>query len=242
MVGLDSILGYVGFIATLVGWFPDNPDRGQVRVKFWAGRDGTNSGSELWGSAGYLPRIDIRSTSNEWIGEGGYLYNKIGNNEQKQEDVDMDKNQEINYITLTHQTTDAACLALIGWTPNDSIPNADRRKGFIIGDIFRLCGYAWNHSGQSVRVDDTKRYESVDCGWMVADRDGFVSQLSINLDVMGDHFIDDYKDKDLCYWGVGMRAGGFPARPRKGTNGMPPGPIKRSLPSPDEHSAEFGNQ
>ncbi|KAG9063436.1 hypothetical protein KI688_004319 [Linnemannia hyalina] len=83
MVALDFILGYVGFFATLAGWFPDNPDKGQVRVKFYAGKDGTNNGAELWGSGGNLPMIDIRTTSNEWVGKGGYTYNEIGSNDQK---------------------------------------------------------------------------------------------------------------------------------------------------------------
>ncbi|KAF9980554.1 hypothetical protein BGZ79_006316, partial [Entomortierella chlamydospora] len=73
-------------------------------------------------------------------------------------------------------------------------------------------------------------YEPVNCGWMVSKRDGFVGQLNINLDVMGESFIDGFKGKDLCYWGVSM-ASGFHSRPRK-----------RSLASPDEHVAAFGNQ
>ncbi|KAG0007227.1 hypothetical protein BGZ80_004921 [Entomortierella chlamydospora] len=233
MVGLDSILGYVGFISTLVGWFPTNPDQGQVRIKYWAGRDGWNNGFELKESGGELPKVDIRSTSNEWVGHGTMALQWIGSNDQRQVDVDMSKNQEINYLTFTHDGYDATCLALIGWTPNESIPNAERRKGYIIGDIFRLCGWAWNHSGQSVRIANTNKYQDVNCGWMVADkngRDGFVGLLNINLDVMGEHFIGDYKGKDLCFWGVGMASGRYPR------------PKKRSLHSPDEHAAAFGNQ
>ncbi|KAG0006993.1 hypothetical protein BGZ80_005066, partial [Entomortierella chlamydospora] len=82
MIGLDSILGYVGFVATLAGWFPDNPDKGQVRLKFCAGKDGINNGFELWGRGGNLPLIDIKSTSSKWVGKGSYIYNEIGNNEQ----------------------------------------------------------------------------------------------------------------------------------------------------------------
>lgn len=231
MVGLDSILGYVGFVATLAGWFPSNPDQGQVRLRFYAGKDGKfEGGGELWGSGGNLPVIDIRSTSNEWIGRSDHVYNEIGNNEQKQFDVPMSSNQEISYMILTSHAYDASCLALIGWTPNISIPHDERRRGFIIGDIFRLCGWAWNHSGQVVKVGDTEKYEPVNCGWMVAKRDGFVAQLNINLEVMAEGFIDNFKGKDLCYWGVSMRSG-FPRRPWQ----------KRSLPSPDEHVAAFGN-
>ncbi|KAF9991867.1 hypothetical protein BGZ79_003889 [Entomortierella chlamydospora] len=65
---------------------------------------------------------------------------------------------------------------------------------------------------------------------MVAKRDGFVGVLNINLDVMGEGFIDDFKGKDLCYWGVGM-ASSYHSRPGK-----------RSLASPDEHVAASGNQ
>ncbi|KAF9902462.1 hypothetical protein EC991_004879 [Linnemannia zychae] len=230
MVVLDSILGYVGFIATLVGWFPNNPDQGQVRMKFWAGQDGKRHGAELWGSGGRLPLIDIRTTSNEWT--HSYPYGDIGNNDQKQVEVRMLKNQEINYMTLTHNGGDATCFAVIGWTPNDSIPNAERRKGYIVGDIFRLCGWAWNYSGQSVQIAGTKDYQEVNCGWMVNNRDGFVAQLNINLDVMGEHFIDNFNGKDLCYWGVGM-AGGSPSRP---------GMRSRSLSSANEQVSAFGNQ
>ncbi|KAF8925694.1 hypothetical protein BGZ47_003122 [Haplosporangium gracile] len=230
MVGLDSILGYIGFISTLVGWFPGNPDLGQVRIKYWAGNDGWYNGGELWESAGSLPFINIRSTSNKWIGRGNDWPREIGNNERKQVDVRMSKNQEISYLTLTHGHNDASCLILIGWTPNDNIPNAERRKGYIIGDLFRLCGWTWNHSGQSVRVAGTSKYGSVNCGWMVAGRDGFVGLLNITLDVMGEHFIDDYKDKNLCDWGVGMASGKFKR------------PSKRYLLSSDEHVTAFGNQ
>ncbi|KAK3805736.1 MAG: hypothetical protein J3R72DRAFT_112228 [Linnemannia gamsii] len=233
MVAIDSILGYVGFIATLMGWFPDNPDKGQVRLKFYAGRDGYQEvGDPLWGSAGGLPMVNIRSTSNEWIGKNPhYVFNKIGSNEQKQIDIPMSKNQEINFMILTTHDDDASCLALIGWTPNDSIPHAQRRKGFIIGDIFRLCGWAWNYSGQVMEVADSRKTVNINCGWMVARRDGFVGQLNINLDVMADGFIDDYKGMDLCSWGVSMRSG-FLDRPA----------TKRSLSSPDEHVTAFGNQ
>ncbi|KAF9383810.1 hypothetical protein BGX21_001498 [Mortierella sp. AD011] len=179
MVGLDSILGYVGFISTLVGWFPTNPDQGQVRIKYWAGRDGWNNGFELKESGGELPKVDIRSTSNVWVGHGTMALQWIGSNDQRQVDVDMSKNQEINYLTFTHDGYDATCLALIGWTPNEN---------------------------------------------------GFVGLLNINLDVMGEHFIGDYKGKDLCYWGVGMASGRYPR------------PKKRSLHSTDEHIAAFGNQ
>ncbi|KAF8924902.1 hypothetical protein BGZ47_003610, partial [Haplosporangium gracile] len=48
---------------------------------------------------------------------------------------------------------------------------------------------------------------------------------------MAEGFIDDFKGKDLCYWGVSMSSG-RPSRPWQ----------KRSLPSSDEHVAAFGNQ
>ncbi|KAF9431771.1 hypothetical protein BGZ76_011724 [Entomortierella beljakovae] len=223
-------------LSQLIGWFVSNSDEGRVSIKFWTGNDGWYNGVELWGSYGTLPDIDIRTTSTEWTRVPPL--GRIGNNEKLQVDVRLKRNQEINYITLTHGGSDATCFALIGWTPNDRIPNAERRMGYIIGDIFRLCGWAWNHSGQSVRIANTENYEDVNCGWMVADkygRAGFTGLLNINLDVMGQHFIKDYKNKDLCYWGVGMASGRFP-RPTD------PRTTKRSLLSPEEHVATFGIQ
>ncbi|KAG0274693.1 hypothetical protein BGZ96_004139 [Linnemannia gamsii] len=231
MVGLDSILGYVGFVSTLLGWFPSNPDKAEVRVKFWAGRDGFEgpNAPPLWSAGGDLPKIDVRSTANKWIGKTeNNLW--IDSNALLQTDVKLSGNEEINYLTLTSDRTDASCLALIGWTPNDSSPKGDKRKGYIIGDLFRLCGFAWNHSGQTVEVASTGIEEYVNCGWMVRDRAGFAGQLNINLDVMGEGYIKNYKGKDLCYWGVTLRSG------KSGR------PSERSLSSSDGHLAAFGNQ
>ncbi|KAF9916606.1 hypothetical protein FBU30_001263 [Linnemannia zychae] len=231
MVALNSILGYIGFLSTLIGWFLSNPDKGQVRMKYWTGRNGIGS-PPLNSTGGHLPHVGFRSTAGDWI-EDYNLNRPIDNNVQKQVDVGLRHNSEINFIRLYEGDgldTDAVCLTVIGWTPNDSIPNAEYRKGYIIGDLFRLCGKAWYYSGQSIRVagspNNKPTFEKVDCGWFGSGVDGSVDYVNINLDVMGDGFIGHFEGQNLCYWGVDMHSA----------------PSKRSARSVEEHVATFGYQ
>jgi hypothetical protein len=221
---IDSLIGFVGFVLTAVGFNVDKPGEGIVSFKFLSGKDGINQGTELSDSGGILPWIAIKSTSNEWIGRWQYQNKKLRNNDQANVYVSLNRNQEISYISLDYHSTDAVCIALIRWQPNDNIHNSDVRKGMLTGDIFRLCGYPWNYSGQGLAAESGYTY--VSCGWMSADRD-FVRQFNINLDVMSTYFIKDYKNTNLCGFGVGF------AR----ANGK-----KRSLSAFDEQSSTFGNQ
>ncbi|KAF9368795.1 hypothetical protein CPB97_004240, partial [Podila verticillata] len=227
-----SIFTWIGFYSMAVGWFTgNNINSGKMRFTFLIGRDGTDGGRDLSQSAGCFPRLNVKSTSDRWVGEM-WQKRKLDNNAQKHVDVPLSHNEEVNYVTIIYAYTDALCVALMSWAPPPTTHNHEARAGMITGDLFRLCGYEWNHSDQLiVNKDGTSAYAS--CGWFGTNR-GFVHLLNINLDVMGNHFVKGYKNANLCGLDVGFQ---------KGWNGeLPKPPKKRSLPTSERHIATFGNQ
>ncbi|KAG0332446.1 hypothetical protein BG004_001264 [Podila humilis] len=228
---IDSFFRWVGFFSVAAFWFTgDNINSSKMRFTLLVGRDGTDNNRELWGSNGRYPRLYVRSTSNKWVGEV-WPKGELPDNSQKHVDVPLSHNEEINYITAIYPYRDALCLALMSWAPPPTTLNYNERAGIITGDVFRLCGYIWNHSGQYVHSAGGTVHAS--CGWFGGDR-GFVSLLNINLNVMGNHYVKGYANSNLCGLGVGFE---------RGWDGSTPNPpSKRSLPTPERHVAAFGNQ
>ncbi|KAF9980754.1 hypothetical protein BGZ75_008020 [Mortierella antarctica] len=229
---IDSIFGWISFYVTAVSWFTgDNINNGVMRFTFLVGRDGTDLGRDLQQSSGRFPRLYVRSTSGRRVGEH-WQTGTLESNQQKHVDVPLSQNEEVNYVTAIYAYTDALCVAVMSWAPPSTTHNYQARAGVITGDLFRLCGYDWNHSGQIMRNGvDPDTYAS--CGWVGTNR-GFVNLLNLNLDVMGNHFVKKYKNTNLCGFGVGFQQGW--------NEGVPKAPFKRSLPTPEIHIAAFGNQ
>ncbi|KAG0333972.1 hypothetical protein BG004_000608 [Podila humilis] len=127
----------------------------------------------------------------------------LPDNSQKHVNVPLSHNEEINYVTATYANRDALCLALMSWAPPSTTNNYKERAGMITGDIFRLCGYSWNHSGQFISLEGRPSVHA-SCGWFGTDR-GFLNLLNIILDVMGNHFLKGYANANLCGFGVGFQ-------------------------------------
>ncbi|KAF9899625.1 hypothetical protein EC991_008534 [Linnemannia zychae] len=251
---MNTIFTWIGFYSLASNWFTgNNINSGSMRFTFLVGRDGADMdrGDGLWGSNGYYPRLYIRSTSGRWTGEM-WPAGKLDNNAQKHVDVKLDRNEEVQYITSIYTRHDALCLALMSWAPPPTTHNHKQRAGAITGDLFRLCGYPWNHSGQVIFNEKSVKSHA-SCGWWGTDR-GFINNFNINLDVMSYGWLKDYKNSNLCGLGVSFRQGWNGEIPRPPTRGMlsaSEGPLsapEESLPpsagpslTPERHLAAFGH-
>ncbi|KAF9282956.1 hypothetical protein BGZ74_002050 [Mortierella antarctica] len=226
---IDSIVGFVGFISMVVGWFNsdlDDINRGSMRFTYLVGRDG----NDMSGAGAWYPRAFARSTSGTWVGKAARS-GRLESNEQKHVDALLSRNEEIDYLKITYWSKDALCLAVVSWAPPSTTHNYKLRAGMVTGDIFRLCGYDWNHSGQGIATNDGG-FTYVSCAWMAIDR-GFTKSFDLNLGVMGNHFIGNFKNSNLCGLGIAFE---------RGDERVPRDPMKRSLSSPSEHIAAFGNK
>lgn len=91
-------------------------------------------------------------------------------------DAPLRCNEEIDYVRFTYWSKDALCLAAASWAPPSTTHNYKLRAGMVTGDIFRLCEYDWNHSGQGISTRDGG-YTQISCAWLAYDR-GFTKAFN----------------------------------------------------------------
>ncbi|KAG0015402.1 hypothetical protein BGZ80_009884 [Entomortierella chlamydospora] len=102
---IDSILGYIGFVSMVVGWFHSDVDDincGSMRFTYLAGRDGEG----LSEAGGWSPKAFARSTSGTWVGRAT-ANGRFESNSQKHIDAPLRHNEEIDYLRFTYWSNDA---------------------------------------------------------------------------------------------------------------------------------------
>ncbi|KAF9961222.1 hypothetical protein BGZ72_004363 [Mortierella alpina] len=238
---IENFSTWVALAVNLAGLLvPSNVGERGVMVRIETGVDGTyNSAtnSALSGAGGQVPTIKVRAAANAIEGEllpsmlrrtrkrpigqdtvnvGPKSYGILTNNnfEIRSLEIRMDayrNGKRGPRISLN----DEMCLTSLVWSPRNTRPGYENRRGAISGDLMYLCGYSWYPSGKAYYGYDLR------CGWL--DGDNSVGQsvkgLFLNLDKFGKGYIGDYAEdypekSSFCSNGVQFYTGNLPARKR----------------------------
>ncbi|KAF9939684.1 hypothetical protein BGZ67_009037 [Mortierella alpina] len=110
---------------------------------------------------------------------------------------------------------DEMCLASLVWTPRDTRPNYDSRRGAITGDLMYFCGYNWYPSGKVYNGYELR------CGWLDGDDSlsNSVKGLFLDLDKFGKGFLEAHarvtaNTSSFCSNGIRFYPGNLPLSKR----------------------------
>ncbi|CAO3574522.1 unnamed protein product [Mortierella alpina] len=211
-----------------------------VLLRIETGLDGTyNSATNthLKGAGGQVPTIRVNTAGH--VMDGELLPSKLRKTLKKtlnRATVDSDakgfeivtkSNQEIRSLDIRMDAfrngirgpkislNDEICLVSLVWTPRDSRPNYDSRRGAITGDLMAFCDYSWYPSGKVYHGYELR------CGWLDGGNSSgsSVKGLHLDLDKLGKGFVEafarDHPDESSsCSNGVRFHPGDLPPSKR----------------------------
>ncbi|KAF9291946.1 hypothetical protein BGZ68_001032 [Mortierella alpina] len=227
---LDNLAAWATLVVNLAGLLTpaDVPERG-VRVRIETGLN--------QGGGGQIPTIKVKLAGDQTDGElmPSMLRRtrKKPNNRDTVDggprglDIATSSNLDIRALDIRMEAyrnghrgplvslNDEMCLTSLVWTPRDTRPNYDNRRGAITGDLMYFCKYSWYYSGKVFEGRDLR------CGWLDGDNSNgnLVKGLYLDLDKFGKNSVENHardhpSESDFCTNGVRFYPGNQPLRKR----------------------------
>ncbi|KAF9585319.1 hypothetical protein BGW38_002904 [Lunasporangiospora selenospora] len=227
MVFVDSVVGFTSLILGISSLIsPSQVPSAKVRIHIQSGKVSEDSG-------GNIPAVWLQDDDYGDIGSyTNWNFEKLKKNYYWNHDIQTTKPTELALLNVIARYTrydsyakemrsgplnDAICIAYMSWSPDNSMFNADTRRGAILGDHFYHCGYDWYPSGKYKRANG-QDYE-MRCGWIDGDNSSgnSVHATLLNTGILGHGHIENFYGgkgniKDVCGWGIAFSQGALPRK------------------------------
>ncbi|KAF9572938.1 hypothetical protein EC968_009244 [Mortierella alpina] len=239
---VESLAAWATLVVHLAGLLvPSSVSERGVRVRIETGLDNTYdraTGTYLTNAGGHVPAVRVNIAGEVMDGElqpsklrrkfrkpfnqptvyrGPRSFQIATNNNWEIRSLDIRMNAFRYGVVRGPKITlnDEICLASFVWTPRETRPNYESRRGAITGDLLYFCGYKWYPSGKVYHGYELR------CGWLDGD-DTFgnsVKGLFLDLDKFGKGFVEaharEHRDESsFCSDGVRFYPGSLPLSKR----------------------------